>query len=184
MKKDSIYLELFTSFFKIGSMAIGGGYVMLPMIQREVVEVKKWCSEDEVYDFYTLGQSLPGMISVNTATLIGYQLKGLPGAIAATAGMIMPSLIIIMFIAAFFGQIQENPVIQRAFKGIRAAVVATIAMAVIKMAKKSIVNVFGIVLATASFICFYFLKISPFYIVIGAGVMGMIYASIERRKEI
>jgi len=174
--------ELFITFFRIGGFTIGGGYVMLPMIQREVVEVKKWATDEEVIDYYAIGQSTPGMIAVNTATFIGYKVKKVPGAIVATAGMIAPSLIIITLIAAFFSYFQEYPIVQSAFKGIRAAVVALLVNAVIRMGKKAIIDWIGILLAVVAFGIVVFAKLSPIWVIISSAIIGIIikYRGVER----
>lgn len=183
MKKiNNIYLQMFQSFFKVGSMSIGGGYVMLPMIQKEVVDVRKWCTEEEVFDFYTLGQSLPGMISVNTATLIGYKLRGIRGAIVSTLGMILPSLVIIMLVASFFSNIKDNIYVQASFNAIRAAVVAIIGAAVVRMGKSGIQSVFSMVLAILAFLLVYIIGISPIFVIL-AGIAVGVFKSCLKGKD-
>lgn len=177
--QEHIYLQLFQSFFKVGLMSIGGGYVMLPMIKEEVVDKRDWCTEEEVYEFYTLGQSLPGMISVNTATLIGHKLKGYRGAAVATLGMVLPSLVIIMIVASFFRNIKDNVYVRGAFEAIRAAVVAIIGSAVVSMAKKNVENAFGVILVIVSFVLVYILGVSPLYIILGGLAIGVAYACYE-----
>lgn len=180
MKKiDNIYLQMFQSFFKVGSMSIGGGYVMLPMIQKEVVDIREWCTEEEVIDFYTLGQSLPGMISVNTATLIGYKLRGIKGAMIATLGMILPSLIIIMIVASFFSNIKDNVYVKASFNSIRAAVVAIIGAAVVRMGKSGIQNMFSMIIAMLAFLLVYLIGISPIFIILGGIGVGIVKACLK-----
>ena len=118
--------DLFWTFAKIGSITFGGGYAMLPIIQREIVEKKKWATEEEVMDYYAVGQCTPGVIAVNTATFIGYKLRGIFGGIFATLGVVFPSLVIIMVIAAFLKNFAEFEIVKHAFGGIRVAVVALI----------------------------------------------------------
>lgn len=168
-----VLLELFWTFFKIGGLTIGGGYVMLPLIQKEVVEVKGWVTEEEVIDYYAIGQSTPGIIAVNTATFIGYKLKKIPGAIAGTLGMITPSVIIIIFVALFFNYFIEVPLIQSAFKGIRVAVIALLIQAVVKMGKKAIKDWMGMALALIAFCVVAFQNISPIWIIITSSVVGI-----------
>lgn len=169
-----ILWELFWAFFRIGLFTFGGGYAMLPLIQREVVEVKGWAKDEEVLDFYAIGQSTPGIIAINTATFVGYKVEKVKGALAATMGMVTPSLIIIMMIAAFFSHFQDYEVVQHAFMGIRAAVCAILVNAIYKMSEKSIVDKTGIMIGAISFIFISFIDISPIFIVIGAAISGII----------
>ncbi|MGM9933656.1 chromate transporter [uncultured Clostridium sp.] len=166
--------DLFWTFAKIGSITFGGGYAMLPIIQREIVEKKKWATETEVIDYYAVGQCTPGIIAVNTATFIGYRLKGNIGGIIATLGVVFPSLVIIMVIAAFLKNFSEFAVVQHAFGGIRVAVVALIISSIIKLWKSSVKNYIGVLLALAAFILGALLQISPIYIVIGAAIVGLL----------
>ena len=147
---------------------------MLPIIQREIVEKKKWATETEVIDYYAVGQCTPGVIAVNTATFIGYRLKGIIGGIIATLGVVFPSLVIIMMIAAFLKNFSEFAVVQHAFGGIRVAVVALIISSIIKLWKSSVKNYVGILLALAAFILGALLQLSPIYIVIGAAIVGLL----------
>ena len=125
--------DLFWTFCKIGALTFGGGYAMLPLIQREIVENKKWSTEKEILDYYAVGQCTPGVIAVNTATFIGFKLKGIVGGIVATLGVIFPSLIIILIIASFLQSFADLSIVQSAFAGIRVAVVALIITTVIKL---------------------------------------------------
>ena len=118
----NLYLDLFTTFAKIGVCTFGGGLAMLPLLQREVVEKKKWATEAELTDYYAIGQCTPGVIAVNTATFVGYMEKGVLGGIIATLGMIFPSLVIITVIAAFLSNFAHIPAVIHAFAGIRACV--------------------------------------------------------------
>ena len=115
-------LDMFLMFARIGGFTFGGGYAMLPILQKEVVEQKHWATEEELMDYYAIGQCTPGIIAINTATFIGYKIKGLPGAIVATLGVIAPSLVIITIIAAFISNFMELDFIASAFNGIRACV--------------------------------------------------------------
>ena len=130
--------EIFITFIKIGGFTLGGGYAMLPIIQHEVVDMKEWITEEDMTDFMTLGQAAPGVIGINTATAVGYKIAGVAGGISATLGMVMPSLLIIMLIAAFFYDFKEWVIVQSAFSGVRAAVVALMFQAVLRLSKSSI----------------------------------------------
>ncbi len=172
--------NLFTTFCRIGGFTFGGGYAMLPMLQKEVVEKHHWATEDEVLDYFAIGQCTPGIIFVNTATFIGYKQKGIPGAIAATVGSIFPSLCIVMFIAAVLNNFAELPVVQHAFAGIRVVVSVLIINAVKGLWKKSIVDKLCMVIAAASFLVSVWVDISPVWIVIAAAVLGI---AVSRGRE-
>ena len=126
-------VDLFFTFCRIGGLTFGGGYAMLPMIQQEVVEKRKWATDEEVMDYYAVGQCTPGIIAVNTATFIGYRLRGVVGGIVATAGVIFPSVIIISIIAAFLKNFADLAIVQHAFVGIRVAVAVLVTSAIIKL---------------------------------------------------
>ena len=136
----NIYLDLFLTFAKVGVCTFGGGYAMLPILQREVVEKKGWATDEELTDYFAVGQCTPGIIAVNTATFIGYKYKGVWGGILATLGVVFPSLIIITAIAAFLANFAEYAVVRHALAGINAAVVALIAASVLKLGKTTLKN--------------------------------------------
>ncbi|MBM6830218.1 chromate transporter [Anaerotignum lactatifermentans] len=169
--------SLFITFARIGAFTFGGGYAMLPMLQREVVESRKWATEDEVLDYFAIGQCTPGVIFVNTATFIGYKRKGIPGAIFATAGGVFPSLVIIMVIAAVLTNFAELPVVQYAFGGIRVVVGVLILNAVAGMWKKSVVDKLGVVLAAIAFLVVTFTGLSPVWMVLMGAVIGILAKS-------
>ena len=169
-----ILLSLFITFARIGGFTFGGGYAMLPMMQKELVEKRKWTTNDELLDYFAIGQCTPGVIAVNTATFVGYQTKGLIGAVFATLGVITPSIIIISCIAAFISNFQELEIVQHAFGGIRAAVVALILSAVIKVSKKSIVDIFTVLIFIAVALLSLFTDLSPVIFVVAAALCGII----------
>ena len=136
-------LELFLAFARIGGLTFGGGYAMLPMLQREVVENKGWATEAELMDYYAVGQCIPGVIAANTAVFVGNKVKGLAGAIAASFGVVSPSLVIIIAIAAFIQSFSELEIVQNAFAGIRIGVCVLILTAVIKLFKKHFFNIYS-----------------------------------------
>ncbi len=177
-------LELFAAFARIGGFTFGGGYAMLPMLQKEVVEKHHWATEDEVLDYFAIGQCTPGIIFVNTATFVGYKQKGVPGAIAATVGSIFPSVCIVMLIAAVLNNFAELPVVQHAFAGIRVVVSVLIFNAVMGLRKKSIVDRVCVLIAIAAFAVSVFADISPAIIVVAAAVLGIaISCGREAKKE-
>ena len=175
--------DLFWTFCKIGALTFGGGYAMLPLIQREIVENKKWSTEKEILDYYAVGQCTPGVIAVNTATFIGYKLKGIIGGIVATLGVVFPSLIIILIIAAFLQNFADLAIVQSAFAGIRVAVVALIITTVFKLLKSSIKDYLCAIVALLAFIFSAFLGLSPVYVVIAAGLTGFIAKSLRGEKK-
>ena len=134
MEQTSLF-ELFRSFFKIGMFTFGGGYAMVPLIEAEVINRRRWLAQDEFLDLLTLAQSSPGPIAINTSVFIGYKVRGLKGAVAASLGATLPSFLIILIVAIFFAGIRHNPVIDAAFKGMRPAVVALIVVPVFSLAR-------------------------------------------------
>ena len=166
--------DLFWTFCKIGALTFGGGYAMLPLIQREIVENKKWSTEKEILDYYAVGQCTPGVIAVNTATFIGYKLRGIIGGIVATLGVIFPSIVIILIIATFLQNFADLAIVQSAFAGIRVAVVALIITTVVKLIKSSIKDYLGVILAIIAFVISAFIGLSPVYVVIAAALTGFI----------
>lgn len=148
---------------------------MLSLIQREVVDNKKWATDEEVLDYYAVAQCTPGVIAVNTATFVGYKQKGVLGAIAATFGVVLPSLIIIMSIASALYNFMDYPIVQHIFGGIRVAVAVLIVNAVITMGKKSVKDVLCALLATASFtVSMIFPDLSPVFVVLAAALVGLV----------
>lgn len=166
-------LKIFFIFFKIGSITFGGGYAMLPIIKKELVDNLGWIKEKDIYDYYAIGQSTPGIIAVNTATMTGYSLQGIKGALAATTGFILPSLIIITFIASFFKRFQEISIFRHAFAGIQVAVVALIIDIVIKMWKKSDKSRFSLFLFILAFLLLVLFGISPVFVILAAAAAGV-----------
>jgi chromate transporter len=181
--KESTLIELFVVFFKIGLFTIGGGYAMLPMLRKEVVEKYNWATDEEMMDYFAIGQSTPGIIAINTATFIGYKKRGILGAIFATLGMVVPSWIIIISIAVFYNQFSSNAYVESAFTGIRIIVVALILNAVIKMGKSSVKNWYSLVIFSVAFVLVAFIHISAIYIILAAGVLGIIINSLKEGER-
>lgn len=177
-------MNLFWTFCRIGGLTFGGGYAMLPMLQKEVVETHKWATEQELLDYYAVGQATPGIIAVNTATFIGYKEKGILGAIFATSGVVFPALIIIMSIAGFIDSFSDSNIVQHAFSGIRVAVGVLILNALVKMVKGSVKDILGIILFVATFIISIFFNISVVYIVVASALIGIISDFVNRKRGI
>ena len=179
----SIYLELFLTFAKVGVMTFGGGYAMLPILQREVVENKKWAKEEELMDYFAIGQCTPGVIAVNTATFIGHKLKGVFGAIVATLGVVLPSLLIITALAGVIEAFSHLVWVRNAFGGIRVCVCVLICNAVVKLFKKAVIDkvTFAIFLIVA--LGSYFTPLSPVVFVLLAGAAGILIRALGGKKK-
>lgn len=166
-------LDLFLTFARVGVCTFGGGYAMLPILQREVVENKGWVTDEELTDYYAIGQCTPGVIAVNTATFTGHKISGISGGIIATLGVVFPSVVIITVIAACLQNFADLPVVQHAFAGVRACVVALILNTVIKLVRTTVIDpftavIFAVVLALSAF-----LGLSPVILVLCAGALGL-----------
>ena len=183
-KKTSLW-TLFFTFAKIGVMTFGGGYAMLPILEREVVTNHGWATSEEMLDYYAIGQCTPGVIAVNVSTFIGNKERGTLGGIVATLGVIFPSLLIITSLASVLQLFQDNVYVQKAFGGIRIAVCALIASTVIKLAKKTIRSIIAAVITIATLCLELFLGVSPVIIVASVIVFGLImyFATREKKKE-
>ena len=181
MERLKKLLSLYWSFFKIGAMTFGGGYAMLPMLEREIVENKKWATQEEILNYFAVGQCTPGVIAVNTATFVGYNEEGVLGGIFATLGVVSPSIVIITVIAMVLSQISHITWVQHAFGGIRVAVAALILASVIKLFKSSVKNAVGLILCIIAFVLVAVLGASPLYIVIGAAIVGIVMGYLPKK---
>ena len=170
----SLIIKLFFAFFKIGAFTFGGGYAMLPMLQKEIVEKNKWAEEEELLDYFAVGQCTPGVIAVNTATFIGFKNKGILGAVSATLGVITPSLIIITIIAALITNFLEYSAVMHAMAGIRVAVFVLILSSVIKLAKKSVRDLPAIAIFSIILVLSVFTDISSPVFVVLSGIAGFL----------
>ena len=164
-RKVSLW-SLATTFTKVGMFTLGGGYAMIPLIDREVVQKRHWLESDEFYDILAIAQSAPGLLAVNISIFAGYRVRGNKGSIAATIGTCLPSFLIILAIAIFFAGYRDNIYVEKIFKGIRPVVVALIAVPVVDMIHKSHLNIFRALLAVGTAAAIIFLKISPVYILL------------------
>lgn len=173
--KAKQYWELFLVFFKLGAFTFGGGYAMIPLIQNEVVNKRKWVKDEEFVDMLALAQSAPGPISLNTALFIGSKQMGFRGSLVAGLGLIIPSFIVILTIAIFLMQFKENAVVERVFKGIRPAVVALIAAPLYMLGKSANINRRNIWIPIAVVALVWIVGVSPIYIIIGAIALGLLH---------
>lgn len=170
-----LLLDLFCTFFRIGLFTFGGGYAMLPLLQREIVEKKKWATEEELLDYFAVGQCTPGIIAVNTATFVGFKEKKLSGAIFATLGVVAPSLVIITVIAALLSNFAHIAAVQNAFAGIRVAVCVLILNSIVKLWKKSVVDKLTLGVSLAVFLGSVLLShVSPVVFIVAAAVLGIV----------
>ena len=166
--------DLYLSFFKIGITTFGGGYAMLPVIEREIVEKKGYATNEEIMDYYAIGQCTPGVIAVNTATLVGNKLCGIWGGIFATLGVVSPALIIIMLISGLINNFADMPIVINAFSGIRVAVCALMINVIIKLLKTSIKDKIGVFIFLIVLLLGAFTALSPVYFVVASAVVGIL----------
>lgn len=175
--------ELYAAFFRIGLMTFGGGYAMLPMLQSEIVEKRRWATEEEVLNYFAVGQCTPGIIAVNTATFVGYKQKRIIGGVLATLGVITPSIIIILVIAGILDRYAENVWVAHAFAGVRVAVCALVLSSIIKLWKSGVKNTAGILLFLAAFVLVAFVELSSVWIVIGAIALGILLQIRQNKRS-
>ena len=180
MLKD--YLEIYWKFFKMGAVTFGGGYAMLPILRREVVENAHWMKEEDILDYYALSQGLPGIIAINVGSFVGYHHRKTPGAVAAALGVVTPSIIIISVIAFFLSGFKDNPYVRHALSAISVCVVALILDAVISMWKKGVKDGLGIAVCLSALALSLFTKLSPVILVIAGAVIGVVARSVTRAR--
>ena len=189
--------DLFFTFFRIGAVTFGGGYSMLPILQKETVEKKQWVTESDLLDYYAIGQCLPGIIAVNTSIFIGYKVNKTSGSVAASLGVITPSIIVITIIAMLISNFADIPAVQYAFNGIRIAVAALITEAVIKLFRTNIIqkkqpgeksdigsflkrNWLQLFMCISVFLLVAFWNVSAAYVVVGAALFGVVYGIVMK----
>lgn len=181
-KRGALLWQLFASFFKIGLFTIGGGLAMIPLLTRIAVEEKKWFDEEEMMDCLAVSQSVPGVVAVNMATYVGKRKGGLPGALLATLGVILPSFLIILLIANILLMVGDNPYVTGAFTGIKAGVAGMILATVVRLAKKNLKDAFGWILALAAFVLIAFLSVSAVWVILGAAVCGVVWVAWTEKR--
>lgn len=182
LKKLKELLKLYYVFAKIGTFTIGGGLAMMPMMERELIEKKGWITEDDLLDYYAIGQSTPGIVAVNVSTFVGYRQQGIIGGVFATLGMVTPSLVIIMILAGLINSISDYPYVQKALSGINVAVAALLTHVIVKFATKTIKNIWNAISMIAAFVLVYFFKVQSFWIIICAIIIGIII-SLKKVKK-
>lgn len=183
IKKLKDLFTIYFAFFKVGAFTFGGGLAMMPMLQKELIEKKQWLTEEELIDYYAVGQSTPGIIAVNVATFVGYKRAGILGGIFGTLGIISPSLIIIMILANLINSISDYPIVQKALTGINVAVAALLTSVIINFAKKTIKNVWNAIFMLISFLLIFALKVPSFIVILFGLATGIILTFIHKKKE-
>ena len=179
--------DLFVTFFKIGAFTFGGGYAMIPLIEREVCEGKKWLTKDDLLEIVAVAESTPGPVAINAATFVGHKVRGFWGALAATLGVVLPSFVIISIISVILDQFRDIKAVNYAFMGIRAGVLALILKAMVSMYKASKKDAFSLFIMAASLIFAAFLKIDAVYVIVGCAVFGLVWTLLkgkERKNDI
>lgn len=175
-------LELYLAFVKIGAFTFGGGLAMMPIMQRELIEKRSWITEEELIDYFAIGQSTPGIIAVNVATFVGYKKLGWFGGIIGTLGVVTPSWVIIMLLAGAISSVDKYPLAQKALKGINVAVAALLTSVIVKFSKKTIKNVWNAFFMLLSFVLIYFFKVQSVWIIIAALVTGSLLTLYRQKR--
>ncbi|MBU1093490.1 MAG: chromate transporter [Firmicutes bacterium] len=183
MKKQHNLFNLFTTFLKIGALTFGGGYAMMPIMRKEVVEKKEWVDDDDILKILIISESTPGVLAVNSATFIGYKIAGFKGSLVATLGVIIPSFITISLISLFIIQFQQLTWVAYAFKGIQAGVAILILKAAMKLSKKIHFNLFAIAILVFSMLFALFMNVSVIYLLLIGAVLGIVYGFLIHVKE-
>lgn len=172
--KSRKMLDMFLTLVKIGTFTLGGGYAMIPLVQKEFVENKKWIDDEEFMDIVALSQTIPGALIINSSTYLGYRLFGFSGAVVACLGSMLPAVIIILLVAIFFNQIKDNEMVETIFKGVRPAVVSLILYSVIKLSKSVSRNLRNYIWVAVSAISIAFFSLNPIIIIVVSGLLGYI----------
>ena len=180
---SNIYWSTFSTFFKIGMFTLGGGYAMIPIIEEEVVNKHQWVSKEDMLDLIAIAQSCPGVFAINISIFIGYKLRKTRGALVTALGTALPSFLIILAIAIFFHQFEDNKVVAAMFRGIRPAVVALIAVPTFNLAKSAPINRYTLWVPLVSALAIWLLGVSPIWIIILAGVGGYLYGLTQKNKK-
>ena len=173
--------QLFISFLKIGAFTFGGGYAMVPLIEREVIDKRGWVARKDFLDLLTIAQSAPGPIALNTAVFVGYRIAGLKGALASLAGIVLPAFTIILLVAIFFADIRDNKIVDPAFKAMRPAVVALIVAPIVSLSKG--LNIWLLAVAAATAVAIWWFGFSPIYVLVVGAVAGLVWSVYLTRKE-
>ena len=180
--KESKLMGLFGAFFRIGAFTFGGGYAMIPLIQKEVVENRKWITDEDILEIVAIAESTPGPIAINAATFVGYKVCGFFGALCATVGVVLPSFVIISLIAGVLSHFEDVKVVQYAFNGVRAGVLALIIKAMISMYKQCPKSKLSYAVMTGAFVAAAFLKINVLLVIICCAAAGLVASLLAERR--
>lgn len=176
-------IELYATFFKIGLITFGGGLTMLPILERELIENKGWTTNEELLDYYAIAQTTPGIIAVNVSTFVGHKKAGTPGAVAATLGMVSPSIIIIVLIARFISNFDSIPWVRKAMAGINVGVAALLTYSVVNLFRKTVKNIPGFCLYAVAFTSVYFFHVRTIVVILGTASLGLILYFARRKGD-
>ena len=177
------FLELYFAFVKIGAFTFGGGLAMMPIMQRELIEKRGWITEEELIDYFAIGQSTPGIIAVNVATFVGYKKLGWLGGIIGTIGVVTPSWVIIMLLAGAISSVDKYPLAQKALKGINVAVAALLTSVIVKFSKKTIKNIWNALFMLLAFALIYFFKVQSVWIILTSLIIGCLLTLYKQKKQ-
>lgn len=177
------FLELYFAFVKIGAFTFGGGLAMMPIMQRELIEKRGWVSEEELIDYFAIGQSTPGIIAVNVATFVGYKKLGCLGGIIGTLGVVTPSWVIIMLLAGAISSVDKYPLAQRALRGINVAVAALLTSVIVKFTKNTIKNFWNALFMLLAFALIYFFKVQSVWIILSSLIIGCLLTLYKQKKQ-
>lgn len=172
-----VVLELFVAFLKIGLFSFGGGYAMIPLMEKEVVDINMWLTLPQMVDIISVSQMTPGPIAINLATFVGYKTAGFWGSLSATMGVVLPSFIIVLMIAKYYNKFKKLDVVQRVFKGIRPMTVALIGSATFLIAQSSLIDVKTVIIGAVSFVLLKYTKVSMILLILVAGISGILLYS-------
>lgn len=178
-KNWTLVFQLFWSFFKIGPTTFGGGYAMIPLIEKEVVEKRKWIKSEDIVDVFAVVESVPGAIAINSATFIGFRIAGVRGALAAMIGILMPTFAIIILLALLHQMLKSNPIVDAAFQSIRASIVALIIYAGIKIGKTAVVDLTTVILTIITIFILFMVEFHPVVIILSGILVGIIIQKIK-----
>ena len=181
--KLSQFFELYFAFVKIGAFTFGGGLAMMPIMQRELIEKRDWITEEELIDYFAIGQSTPGIIAVNVATFVGYKRLGWFGGIIGTLGVVTPSWVIIMLLAGAISSVDKYPLAQKALRGINVAVAALLTSVIVKFSKKTIKNIWNAIFMLLAFALIYFLKVQSVWIILASLIIGSLLTLYRQKKN-
>lgn len=177
------FLNLYLAFVKIGTFTFGGGLAMMPIMQRELIEKRGWVTEEELIDYFAIGQSTPGIIAVNVSTFVGYKRLGWFGGIVGTLGVVTPSWVIIMLLAGAISSVDKYPLAQKALKGINVAVAALLTSVIVKFSKKTIKNIWNALFMLLAFALIYFFKVQSVWIILSALIIGCLLTLYRQKKN-